>query len=306
MKLHYVRMSVCLSVWLLGNAVALQAQPPEPTPNLDPQPAPDIGAVVVPPTFTPWGAIEHFVELYSSKQWQKLPDLIVGAENGATELAAVTSELTKAQGTMVLRVSDIAVEMARDEAIARLTVHASNHLGLSMEWREVLKLRRDRAEATWKLRPSDLNKLDSIFDTYLQQVITLIAYPKSGFARGQRESLNQVKQLALGVKQFIQDHDEQYAFTPETVKSKIQPYIRNEALWTAPGDAAGTISYSLNPQIKNVNEAEILFLAETVLFYLGRDGKPDFRYGGRTVVGFADGHVELLTEEETKKLRWKP
>ena len=300
MRLHRVLLSLSLGVTLLGSVLAVQAQPPEnPPQRLEEE------IVVFDPRGAPEGAIEHFIELCNSGQLRGLPDLIIGAEKDAAALARTLGEITKARGTLVFRVVDMQVETEQEESVVNLTVHASDHLGMGMVWREALKLRVEGG--IWKLRPSDPRSLDSSFDNYLQRLITLLAYPKAtAFVQGPRVSVNQVKQLVLGVKQFIQDNDEQYAFTPETVKASIQPYIRNDSLWTAPGDEPGTVSYSFNPHLANVNEANIEFIAETVLFYLGRDEKLDFRYDGKTVVGFTDGYVELLTEEQAKKLRWEP
>lgn len=309
MKLHRIFPSLFVGACLFSGAIVVQAQPPEAPPEPPPVVHNEEPEAVV-DNESPGSTIEVFIELYKRNRWHELPDLITGAENDAPALAKIVEEIVKARGTLELRVADIAVEMVGDEATAVLTVHDVDHLGMGVAWREKLRLHREHAgqREVWKLRPSEFRVIySSAFDSYLQRLITLIAYPgKTLVLQSQRQSAMQVRQLALGVKQFVQDNDEQYAFTPETVREQIKLYLRDEAVWTAPGDVAGTVSYSFNPHLANVNEANIKFVSETVLFYLGRDEKLDFRYDGKTVVGFADGHVELLNEEGTKKLRWKP
>ncbi|MBV9470028.1 MAG: hypothetical protein JOZ57_12380, partial [Abitibacteriaceae bacterium] len=44
----------------------------------------------------------------------------------------------------------------------------------------------------------------------------------------------------------------------------------------------------------------------TVMVYEGHDGELSFVHNGRAVVGFADGHVMLVDQEQAKTLRWKP
>jgi prepilin-type processing-associated H-X9-DG protein len=176
-----------------------------------------------------------------------------------------------------------------------------------MVWREQLKLvfKARGNGKLWFITPSQ--PIDSKFDGYLQRLVTLLAYPaEMTFMEQQRESSLQIRQLSLGVLQFVQDFDEKFAFTPQTFKAAILPYLRDEDIWTAPGDAEGKQSYAVNPELANVTLDALQRPADTVMIYLGQDMKPDLRYGGKTVVGFADGHVSIMDAEAVKKLRWKP
>jgi hypothetical protein len=43
-----------------------------------------------------------------------------------------------------------------------------------------------------------------------------------------------------------------------------------------------------------------------VAFYEGENQTLDFRHDGHAHVGFATGHVEAVTPQQAKTLRWKP
>jgi prepilin-type processing-associated H-X9-DG protein len=44
----------------------------------------------------------------------------------------------------------------------------------------------------------------------------------------------------------------------------------------------------------------------TILVYEGKGGQLSFRHNGKAAVAFVDGHAQLVTPEEAKKLIWKP
>jgi prepilin-type processing-associated H-X9-DG protein len=83
-------------------------------------------------------------------------------------------------------------------------------------------------------------------------------------------------------------------------------YLRSDDIFTAPGEKLGQQSYNLNPQLADKDLAELEEVAQTVMIYLGKESNLDFRFGGKTVVGFADGHVEAVDAEHAKTLRWNP
>jgi hypothetical protein len=120
----------------------------------------------------------------------------------------------------------------------------------------------------------------------------------------QRECAKQIKQLTLGVMQFVQDYNEQFAFTEKTLKEKLTPYLRDSAVWTAPGDAVGTQSFSFNPRLFGATTRNLRW-NETVIFYMGKDQQLDFRFNGKALVGFMSG-VDFVDKEQSKNLRWEP
>lgn len=142
---------------------------------------------------------------------------------------------------------------------------------------------------------------------FTTRLATLIAYPQQSLiAYDLSQSEKNVKQIILGLMQYEEDYDHQINLTPQSYKDGLMPYVQSETIFTAPGDAEGTTSYDLNPNLTGINGAGIQHPSTLVAIYQGHDQKLDFKYGENSVVGFMDGHVKAVTPEEAKTLRWQP
>lgn len=117
--------------------------------------------------------------------------------------------------------------------------------------------------------------------------------------------LSNLKQLSLGLIMVETDNDDILKVTAANWQKQIQPYVKNQKLFTCPEDPPGTMSYSLNAKLAGKDTAKINDPAKTVLVYEGKDGQLNFRHNGRACVAFCDGHAKLITKEEAKTLLWK-
>lgn len=118
-----------------------------------------------------------------------------------------------------------------------------------------------------------------------------------------KPSLNNLKQLGLGVLQFTQDWDERFGFAPEYAREALMPYVKSSEVFLIPGSRE---PYAFNGRLSDKLLTQVGEPARTVLFYEGADEKPIFRYDGKAAIGFVDGHVALVSPEEAKNLIWKP
>ncbi len=116
-------------------------------------------------------------------------------------------------------------------------------------------------------------------------------------------SMNNLKQLGLGVAQFLQDYDEIYAFEPRYLSEAISPYVASRMIFQVPDTNE---IYTFNTNLSGLNIHQVRSSEKTVLFYEGQNEKPTFRYDGRAAIGFADGHAALIAPDEAKNLIWKP
>lgn len=167
---------------------------------------------------------------------------------------------------------------------------------------------------TWKIVVTDLDTLNK--EGYPQisattfNVALMVRYPEAmRKARGAAQatlSLSNVKQIATGLLVYSQDYDD--VLVPDATKynDAVKPYVKNNALFTSPLDPAGTISYKFNPQLARKAVSKIAEPTNTVMVFEGEYKKPLFRYDGRAVIGFVDGHAKFVTPEEAAKLRWTP
>ncbi len=120
-------------------------------------------------------------------------------------------------------------------------------------------------------------------------------------------SMSNVKQILLGIIQLTQDYDEKFAFTTANFHDKVFPYIKSEQVFQAPAvDEDKPLAYTVNPTLAGKSLADLDEPAQTVAVYeAGPDGKPLFRFGGKAVIGFADGHVRLIGPEQAQNMTWQ-
>ena len=116
-------------------------------------------------------------------------------------------------------------------------------------------------------------------------------------------SATRLKQIGLGVMQFVQDYDELFLFQNDFWREAIKPYVKNDSLFFIPGTQT---PYTFNDNLSAKNMVNINDPAKTVLFYESDDEEPVFRYNGKAVIGFADGHVGFVSPKEVNDLIWKP
>jgi prepilin-type processing-associated H-X9-DG protein len=88
----------------------------------------------------------------------------------------------------------------------------------------------------------------------------------------------------------------------------LEPYLKNKALLHCPAAAAQpAVSYAFNRALAEMPLVQLEKPARTILFYetasadpspsgTGEDLPKPGRHGGRCVIGFADGHVEVVAE----------
>ena len=146
---------------------------------------------------------------------------------------------------------------------------------------------------------------------YLSGFASLFAEVFKPFASAQArtadiKSLSNVRQIALGALMYMQDYDETYPLSAQKFPDLIYPYVKDKSVFRSPlAEEGERISYSMNPKLQNKSAAAVKNPAKTILIYEGKDGKPLFRYDGRTVLAFADGHAKLMTQEEMKGSTWE-
>lgn len=141
----------------------------------------------------------------------------------------------------------------------------------------------------------------------IEQLASMATYPKAALpALNIQYNISKLKQIGLTLAMFTQDYNDKIDLTPQNYVQKLMPYVmKRESLFTAKEDAPGTVSFQINSNISGLKTTGIRNLSKTVAFYLGHDQKLDFRYGGLSLVCFADGHVKAVDREEAKSLRWK-
>jgi prepilin-type processing-associated H-X9-DG protein len=138
-------------------------------------------------------------------------------------------------------------------------------------------------------------------------------------ARAQNiQCMNHVKQLAVSVMLYANDHDGRLPDADHWC-DQVQVYLSNTSqsvLLCPAGDQSDRCHYAFNAKLSNAELNRIGSPAQTVLFVdsgtgWNKSGGPELfsekpRHGTQRIVGFVDGHVEAVSPARLKDLQWPP
>jgi prepilin-type processing-associated H-X9-DG protein len=131
------------------------------------------------------------------------------------------------------------------------------------------------------------------------------------------QCMNNVKQLNLGLMMYANDNKD--VFPPGTAWcDALKPYVGGStSVFVCPqGPPNRRCHYAVNARLAGHSIKEIQAPAQTVLVFEidggwnvsgGHELLPvNVRHGGAFVVGFADGHVEMVRPARLEQLHWEP
>jgi prepilin-type processing-associated H-X9-DG protein len=132
------------------------------------------------------------------------------------------------------------------------------------------------------------------------------------------QCISHVKQLSLAAMMYAGDHNDRLPDASQWC-DLTQTYLgrgSSPVLLCPAGKQSDRCHYAFNAQLSSVELKQVGNPAQTVLFVEAEDGwnasggpellsKPSRHYGPR-VVGFVDGHVEMVTSGRQNKLKWIP
>jgi prepilin-type processing-associated H-X9-DG protein len=131
------------------------------------------------------------------------------------------------------------------------------------------------------------------------------------------QCMNNVKQLELGLMMYASDNKEMLPSGTAWCDA-LKPYVGGSTtVFVCPQGAPNQrCHYAVNARLAGHSTKEIRAPAQTVLVFEidggwnvsgGRELLPvKVRHGGAYVVGFADGHVEMVRPSRLKQLNWEP
>jgi prepilin-type processing-associated H-X9-DG protein len=129
--------------------------------------------------------------------------------------------------------------------------------------------------------------------------------------------MNNVKQLNLGLIMYATDNKDQFP-AGDAWCDALRPYLggSTNAFICPLGESGQRCHYALNSRLAGSSMKEIQAPAQTVLVFEidggwnvsgGRERLPASpRHTGAYVVGFVDGHVEIVRPARSQQLRWEP
>ena len=149
-------------------------------------------------------------------------------------------------------------------------------------------------------------------------LLMVILMPSLAKARHQARnvvSMNNVKQLCLATLIYCDENEQKFPPCdnwPDVLKS----YCREPKILASPYEPYKGRSYAMNAELNGRRKTDIGEPARTVLLFEAQPGSPPA--GGREllpakpyglkgyVIGFLDGHIELVRPERLDELIWSP
>jgi len=317
---------------LLAPLVA--AQPDQPV-QADPQPQ-EGGAPLQFRPDTPENAVRYFVQLASYGSELDLATMVAGVPVGYFGSDVWAETLHKGYPSNVLSGRQIdtvnVVQKDGDDSVTvAVTMHSQaqdvhGQIIRGEPQKYTLRLRRETvalapmlgaAKTIWRVVPPPIEdvvakpldqtpplELAAALATHDPRLLPLL---QPDGVNPQERATNQLKQLGLGASQFVQDYELIFAFDDAAHERALRPYLKKDSLYTI----AGTKSekWHFNDNLSTLSLAKLNDFSKVVEFYDG--DAPDsehlnFRFDGKTLIGFADGHVKSLSKEEAQNLLWKP
>jgi prepilin-type processing-associated H-X9-DG protein len=123
--------------------------------------------------------------------------------------------------------------------------------------------------------------------------------------------MNNLKQLALGVRMYSSDNKDTFPVAAKWCDA-INSYVGTPRVFVCPTQPTARCSYAFNTKLAGLTEDKVN--PQTVLIFesdAGWNGAGGAElavphHKPRLNVAFADGHVELVAAEKLKDLRWEP
>jgi len=256
---------------------------------------------------TPEAAVRTFLAAFSSGDLKQAVTCVKGAQISGANLDALEKQVKKDPATFTLTDPKTTVNGMSATVTGQVSIKSARAEKAEEFMTEVTLV---QSGETWLIVPDEAKARRETKPDLVNGLAYILAEPKAlTIARDSARAvscLSNMKQLCLGAIMFSQDWDEKFKLKAESYKKSIMPYVKNEGIFKCPSDSGAGSSYSFNANLAGISLAKIHAPAETVLLYEGKNGKLDFRHGGKAAVGFADGHAKLLDAAAAKKLRWKP
>ena len=118
-------------------------------------------------------------------------------------------------------------------------------------------------------------------------------------------SLSNVKQITLATLMYAQDHGDVLP-SAKSFKAAVTPYLRNGNVFAPPRASKGSVGYFFEPRLSGLKITSISQPAETAMILEGTPAKTSFPYGGKTPLGYVDGHVKMADAARVLKARTTP
>jgi hypothetical protein len=252
-------------------------------------------AILVVKDVTPEATVRAAIDALGRQSWKELFSRVDGAK--VAEASAAIEKLSpKPDKTPTLEIKDLKLTITGDTATGSLSIVFPSASGQTMA-PQSSEVTLKNIGGDWKIEGGK-----GFFDEIVKFGKDPIVVQAQAHAAAEKTIiLSNVRQIALGVLMFSGDNDDKIKLTQANIKAKLKPYLRNDALWIGPDKKP--LDIRINPNLIGKSMTSVAAPAETVMLSWGPKSALVYS-GGRTIIGFTDGHVKWVSKEAVAKLKW--
>ncbi|MCC7229321.1 MAG: hypothetical protein IT203_02940 [Fimbriimonadaceae bacterium] len=252
---------------------------------------------------TPEDTVISFVKAWNARQYSKAASMVYG---GRPEMSFTGLEALQPIGTTI-EVSNLSTTYGGSRATVAYQIKYQAPKQTPFIQSEKVTLSKEGQ--TWRIVPSNQSSsrseiLGSMAMLTTMDVSEVFAHAKQAAKKAQ--CLSNIKQLSVAVLMYLYDNKNIFSMNSGKIRATLNPYTKNDRLWSCPEGPSNVVAYSLNANLLKKSANSLKDPANTVLMYEGSQGKLVFRHAGYAAVSFADGHARVIDAQYSKKLRWKP
>ncbi len=166
----------------------------------------------------------------------------------------------------------------------------------------------------WKIVPDYSNEISSALSiqNFLLYRATQIAYAQTPEKPEPR--MARMREILLAAVQYLVESNQMFTgYEPQPFEESIKSFAKLDRFDFV--DAKGRkVMFAFNDQLRNTSAKSLSNPENTVMFYEVGDQKTFFDAGQNTrlsfppagaVIGFVDGHIELVDAQQAASLEWK-
>jgi len=308
----YLTALVACSVLFPSPLALIQDTPPEaPPPLVAPVPPVAQTPSANVDLSTPEACAQTFCAAFNRLDMKTMAQCVSGATySPQVQLLERSLKASLAKETLLLILSKPQVKEDGDNAVIRFQLSANMPGGPQEGTQKLI-----REGVDWKIFCPTSEQIGSssaqqvLAQNVLQPLARLVRYPDVVLRARQATAFSNVRLFTAVCAQSASDNDSQFCFTNATFWKEMEAYFRGlpdnlDDDIRSPLDPPGTISYKFNSSLTGKRVSHIAYPEKTVMIFEGDWKSPPFRYDGKALIGFVDGHAAFVSPEESKKLIW--
>lgn len=248
---------------------------------------------------TPESTVQGMFDALNKHDWKGVFSRIEGAKVDQVvpefeKLASVPTSIPK----FVLKMTTLTA--TGDSASGTVSIGTEMGVGANSPTFQEDEVHLHRTNGDWKI--VDGKGKNSLFSQLGQIARDPSKMQQSRDAAQRTVILSNLKQIALGIMMYLNDHDDRFSIKQATLKASLNPYIKSDKVWVGPDGKP--LDVRLNPALVGKAMSSVPEPANCVLLTIGP--KENLRYfQDRTVVAYVDGHVKLVSRGAVASLKWK-